>query len=151
MTTYSSEQEFKNTLKEYLEFYGLHCQRHEDKYETGIPDLSYGGGRVNGWIETKWEHIRFEKKQPLWLSKRAMTGGFVWVIVGYRNAVKIINWRTMELRVWKGDIPDWIKDLIDLLCDPATQGTATPQLDRLPPGFHRELEKYLHPVSPESE
>lgn len=32
-----------------------HAQRHEDKYSTGIPDVSYGiGKRAEGWIELKY-------------------------------------------------------------------------------------------------
>lgn len=144
MTT-TSEQEFKNNLKDWLEYLGFHVQRHEDKYETGIADLSYGAGLVNGWIETKWIDIRFEKKQPLWLSKRAMTGGFVWVIVGEPGGCKVINWRMLTLHHFDGEMCDWVKDLADLLCDRELQGRPPQQHDQLPPGWHRNLQGWLHP------
>jgi hypothetical protein len=30
-----------------------HSQRHEDKYSSGIPDVSFGLNSVDGWIELK--------------------------------------------------------------------------------------------------
>lgn len=143
--TITSEQDYKNEIVQYLEFYGLDVQRHEDKYETGIPDLSYGGHGVNGWIEVKWEIIKFRTKQPLWLSKRAMTGGHTFVLIGYRGAAKLIDWRKLTLTVYKGEISDYVESLIDRLCLAECWGTETAPHRQLEPGFHRQLEKYLHP------
>ena len=46
----------ERTFWEYL--HGLmgsrwHAQRHEDRYSTGIADVSYGCKGVDGWIELK--------------------------------------------------------------------------------------------------
>ena len=67
------------------------AQSHEDKYSSGIPDLSYGSCGVNGWIELK--HIKgwkgngpvkpdkYTSIQVNWLNKRNKKGGFCFVMV----------------------------------------------------------------------
>ncbi len=49
-----AEADLWNTLRDGMAG-RWHCQRHEDKYSTGIPDVSFGIGRVSdGWIELKY-------------------------------------------------------------------------------------------------
>jgi len=69
------------------------AQSIEDRYSTGVPDLSYGAGGLNGWIELKqikaWakrndtpmrpEHYTAE--QVNWLSVRGKKGGSCFVMV----------------------------------------------------------------------
>lgn len=33
--------------------YAWHCQRHEDRFTVGIPDVSFGIGGRDGWMELK--------------------------------------------------------------------------------------------------
>ena len=66
-------------------------QSHEDRYSSGIPDLSYGARGVNGWIELK--HIKCWKgKTPVkpdkytsiqvnWINKRDKKAGHCFVAV----------------------------------------------------------------------
>lgn len=68
-----------------------HAQSHEDRYSTGIPDLSYGANGVNGWIELKQvqlekpHHIikpsKFTASQVNWLKNRNAHGGYCYVLV----------------------------------------------------------------------
>lgn len=86
----------ENALKKYLvRVMGTRwdVQSHEDKLTSGIPDLSYGAGGVNGWIELK--HVRewpsrpsttidlshFTASQVNWLIKRGKKAGNCWVLV----------------------------------------------------------------------
>lgn len=140
-----SEQKFKNEIKGYLEFLGLHVQRHEDKYETGVADLSYAGRMINGWIETKWIFPHFRKRQPLWLSKRAILGGHTFVLVGKIDGCRLIDWRTLAYRDFEGDVNQYAAALADRLCLAEYLGIETVPLDQRPPGFHQQLEKYLRP------
>lgn len=75
-----NEGEVSKTIVGLLNHYG-HCQKHEDKYETGIPDLSYAIKGSSGWIELKYlkkwpkrggpvQFKRFTSKQRNWLKKR---------------------------------------------------------------------------------
>jgi len=89
----------ENTFKKYL--VGLmgtrwHVQSHEDQHSTGVADLSYGAGGVNGWIELKqipaWPKLdktlakpsHYTAEQVNWLRGRGRKGGncFVFVKVG---------------------------------------------------------------------
>jgi len=86
----------ENSLKKYLvKTMGTRwdVQSHEDSLSMGIPDLSYGSGGVNGWIELKrareypkknstpikFKH--FTASQVNWLSKRGKAGGFCWIFI----------------------------------------------------------------------
>lgn len=86
----------ENRLKKHLlEIMGTRwdVQSHEDRYSTGIPDLSYGARDVNGWIELKqvrkWpvkpatpvnlDH--FTASQVNWLRKRGKKGGRCFILV----------------------------------------------------------------------
>lgn len=70
-----------------------HAQRHEDALAVGIPDVSYGANKVQGWIELKcldsWpkrpdtivriEHYTPDQKAWLWL--RGNAGGRCWLLL----------------------------------------------------------------------
>ena len=66
-------------------------QSHEDKYSSGIADLSFGAKGVNGWIELKiiasWNGDRpvkpskYTRIQINWLNKRDRKGGRCFVMV----------------------------------------------------------------------
>lgn len=48
-----TEGEFKTGLMNALAYEGYISQRHEDRYENFIPDLSFSGHGVDGWVEIK--------------------------------------------------------------------------------------------------
>ena len=91
----SRENTFKKRL---IETMGKrwHVQSHEDMYSTGIPDLSYGAGGVNGWIELKYITLpsaagvlkpsKFTPAQINWLNNRHAHGGKCWVMVGVEKS-----------------------------------------------------------------
>lgn len=145
MTIYRNEGEFKSDLKLALESDGFHLQRHEDKYETGIPDMSYGKDGINGWIETKWLKLRFEPKQPLWLSKRAQTGGSVFVILGLLDGAQVIDFGMMHYWNFEGPVSLWKEPLTDLLTLPTDLERAVYLHQRLPPSFGDRLQAHLLP------
>jgi hypothetical protein len=149
--TITSEKQFKKDVVDVLEYRGFHVQRHEDKYETGIPDLSYGRDGINGWIEVKWERLKFEPKQPLWLSKRAMTGGHVFVLQGLPGGARLIDWGTLELWEFKGPVIGWSWDLIYQLLRGPDLYRANLLHRTLPSGFQEKLPEYLSPGSPATE
>lgn len=51
-------------------------QRHEDKYSSGIPDLSFVWRGVSGWIELKSASpaIHIRPAQAAWMLKRTRAG-----------------------------------------------------------------------------
>jgi hypothetical protein len=90
------ELEYKNKLKSAMEKRGCHCQRHEDKHESHIADMSYAGGGIDGWIETKrWSHApetlnhmrsKFPLGQEQWLIKRSKAGkSWCWLLIGIED------------------------------------------------------------------
>lgn len=68
-------------------------QSHEDRYSCGIPDLSFGVGGTNGWIELKqiecWpvkaatlvKPKKYTPEQVNWLLRRSKKGGSCYVMV----------------------------------------------------------------------
>ena len=80
------------------------AQRHEDRYASGIPDVSYGLNGVDGWIELKavdrWPTgvpltVGLTAEQAAWLKLRGRAGGgrcFVLVRVGRFDHL-VFHWR----------------------------------------------------------
>lgn len=78
-----------------LHTYAL-CQRHEDRYSSGIPDVSFvqrDTGR-SGWVELKtisaWSrgptripHLSVE--QVNWIGTRSLLGAAIWVLLWVRE------------------------------------------------------------------
>lgn len=79
------ELEYKRLITGALQTMGWLTQEHEDKVELYIPDLSYSGHGVMGWIEVKYvEKMKaaglstiphYTKGQECWLIDRARAGG----------------------------------------------------------------------------
>ena len=73
--------------------HGGEATRHEDTYLAGIPDISYGLRKVNGWIESKYINkwpkarrgvVRFRRyttKQRNWTIRRQKAGGHCYIIL----------------------------------------------------------------------
>jgi len=93
-----------------------HAQRHEDRYSTGIPDVSFGiGRRSDGWVELKylpkwpasrmacnkpWDfsYDHFTAEQRNWMSLRARHGtGRVFLICRFGDTCTLVwNWARIE-------------------------------------------------------
>jgi len=81
-----------------------HVQAHEDKYSSGIPDLSYGLDGHNGWIELKvvdsfpkysrnlvnLDHLRIF--QVNWLINRGKKAGSCFILVKTENTYSLFKW-----------------------------------------------------------
>ena len=85
-----------------------HIQRHEDKNESGIPDLSYGIKGTNGWIELKYKKTwpkklttpvkfdHFTNKQKTWLKKRGQEGGHCYVLIQIADTCLLYDWQKIN-------------------------------------------------------
>lgn len=115
-TTCESEKDFKFMVCRGLDYNGFHVQWHEDRYGLGIPDVSYGFGGINGWIEFKWLKTQFEPLQPRWLADRSTTGGHVFVLTGHHSGMRLIEWGSMSaVTIIEPHIQYWLPILIALL------------------------------------
>lgn len=95
------------------------AQRHEDKYSTGIPDVSFGCRGTDGWIELKALTAPPRQKtrpfnlrelsidQRLWLDRRASKGNpwRLFVFVRFISSNEFILHRWVTLRNILGS--DW--------------------------------------------
>lgn len=84
---------------------GFHWQAHEDKFTSGISDLSYGVKGVCGWVELKtydrWPRdphkvVPFSDLKPTqvnWSIKRGRACGRVWFLVSFGDDWILISWR----------------------------------------------------------
>lgn len=88
------------------------AQRHEDKYSTGIPDVSYGCRGRDGWIELKylekepaprtrsWDfrYSHFTAEQRNWLTRRMERGsGRLFLLAQMGDNVYLWRWRTLSV------------------------------------------------------
>ena len=110
------------------------AQRHEDKWASGIPDVSFGivgkSGKVNGWIELKWankwpkkasdplrlDHYTVEQRR--WLYKRYQFGGNTYLALQVANEYFLFTGPQMILvgrknREWliENSIGYWRKEI----------------------------------------
>lgn len=106
-----SEADFWNTIRDGMGG-SWHAQRHEDKYSTGIADVSFGMGRLSdGWIELKykpahpidvkraWDFTRdhFTPEQRNWLTQRAKHGtGRVFLAAQLGTVYYLWSWPKLE-------------------------------------------------------
>ena len=87
-----------------------HAQRHEDKYSSGIPDVSYAIDGADGWLELKYlpawpkrqetpVKIGLSEIQRHWLTCRGRAGAgrcFVLAKIG-RGDVLLFRWDALPL------------------------------------------------------
>lgn len=88
-----NEATLRNYVRPRLLAKGVLTTHHEDALNTGIPDLSYSGGGVHGWIELKWlpawpkraeTPVRiphYTKEQKHFLLSRGRAGGRCWLLL----------------------------------------------------------------------
>lgn len=103
---YTNEQEFKLALQGALAYIGWDTQAHEDKNYNFIPDLSFSGDGVDGWIEVKWCHENptsvgsiphWTVGQEMWLMKRGERGGgHCFLVVGTPDGVFCWRYNRLE-------------------------------------------------------
>lgn len=112
------------------------AQRHEDKYSTGIPDVSYSTDH-HGWIELKYlarppkrpNHPlaipHFTAEQRNWITRHGSRGGKCFVLLQVEKTYFLLSWdqvgilgpstyaelKETAFRCWAGGIP-W-EELLD--------------------------------------
>ena len=86
-----------------------HAARHEDQLSVGVPDVSYGVNKVNGWIELKalnaWPKNQltivkipgFTNQQRAWLQNRGSKGGRCWLLIRVERTYLLFSWRQVHL------------------------------------------------------
>ncbi len=83
------------------------AQRHEEKFASGIPDVSFGAAGVGGWIELKvlpkWpaldkpvkiEHLTPQQKNWLWL--RGNAAGRCWLLLKIQKEWLLFDHQTQR-------------------------------------------------------
>jgi len=81
------------------------AQRHEDKYSTGIPDVSYATDH-HGWIELKSVDVRDESKvvkiphftavQRAWAKRFGSLAGHTWLFVRVNRHYLLLGWWSVD-------------------------------------------------------
>ena len=110
-STITSEKTLKRYVCWLLEEQGFDTQEHERTQNAiGIPDVSYGIKGINGWIEFKWEHGKYQRGQEKWLRFRAHTGGHCFTITGWPGSMTVYSWVTgrrseILFAQWPSDLP----------------------------------------------
>ena len=88
-----NEATLRNYVRKGLHANGILTTHHEDALNPGIPDLSYSGNGVHGWIELKWLEAwpkradtivripHYTKEQKHFLLSRGRAGGRCWLLL----------------------------------------------------------------------
>lgn len=88
-----NEATLRRYIREGLHKCGLLTAHHEDMLNVGLPDLSYSGNGVHGFIELKWVEAwpvrsttplrlpHYTKEQRHWLLSRGRSGGHCWLLL----------------------------------------------------------------------
>lgn len=100
------ERNHKEVFCAALSMRGFHIQWHEDRFENDIPDVSFGFGGVDGWMEFKFVDRaprmfslpKFTGGQQSWLIERGTKGkGATFLVIGMANGRTIIyHWREVR-------------------------------------------------------
>ena len=88
-----SEAALRNYVRTGLGRAGVLTTHHEDALQAGVPDLSYSGGGVNGWVELKYAEAwparartplrlpHYTAEQRHFLLTRGRAGGRCWLLL----------------------------------------------------------------------
>jgi hypothetical protein len=128
--TFSDEDEYRDALIREMRNRGWHVQRHEDRFASYIPDLSYAGDGRDGWLEVKFctrvpvtlSGLRsLTMGQLNWLKQRRMYGGTRCSIAigtpdGYGYLVPALPKVTLKSRCLLGTSHPDVAHLVTHLC-----------------------------------
>ena len=104
-----NESTLRNYVRKGLHAKGVLTTHHEDALNSGIPDLSYSGGGVNGWIELKWLEAwpkraativripHYTKEQKHFLLSRGRAGGRCWLLLRVGDEHLLFNHEFTDL------------------------------------------------------
>ena len=84
------------------------AQRHEDRYSTGIPDVSYSM-KYHGWIELKFlksppvnadtamriKHYTSDQKN--WITRHGKRAGLCWILIQVGEVFMLFDWTKARL------------------------------------------------------
>lgn len=108
------EQQFKLDVMLALEGRRFKCQAHEDRHTKYIPDVSFSGNYVDGWMEVKFctrapatlgSLKHWTKGQEQWLRDMGRAGSghcYLLVGVGPQDAMRSYLWRWDDLTAVRG-------------------------------------------------
>lgn len=99
------EGDYKLMLMLALEGRRYKCQAHEDKFTKYIPDVSFSGNYVDGWLEVKYcpriptslgKLDHWTKGQEQWLRDFGTRGsGHCYLLVGTPRMHAMWSWQTL--------------------------------------------------------
>jgi len=104
-----SEANMWRTMRERMHPYWDECTRHEDKFNSGIADVSFVCGGKHGWIELKqidaWPKrdstiVRckhYTTQQRNFLKAKGEHGGNAWLFVKIGREYLLIHWKRAQL------------------------------------------------------
>lgn len=103
---YEDEYDYQRKLQAALEAIGWKTQSHRDMFSNYIPDLSFAGGGVDGWIEVKYlpgepsclnDIKHYTRGQELWLRDAGAKGsGHCYLLIGTSISHTLIRWDRLK-------------------------------------------------------
>jgi len=103
-----NEATLRNYIRKGLHAKGVLTTHHEDALNAGVPDLSYSGGGVHGWIELKWLEAwpkrtdtivriaHYTKEQKHFLLSRGRAGGRCWLLLRVGREHLLFNYEQAQ-------------------------------------------------------
>jgi len=96
------ESNIRNKFTDCVKKLGGDVTNHEDRFQEGIPDASYGLENVNGWVEHKYlkswpkrattlVNPGIKKTQVLWIEPRQKTGGRCFLLIGVGKEIFLFS------------------------------------------------------------
>lgn len=96
------EADYKISIGDCIAAIGWVPERHEDKVRNYIPDFSFAGDRIDGWIEAKYQRTEptslgaiahYTRGQENWLRERGKHGsGNCYLLLGTPHANFLWRW-----------------------------------------------------------
>ena len=104
----SNESDFRDLIIRGLSARGWLVDHHEDKISPNIPDLSFSGHSIDGWMELKWIGdtsvsgpsvvSNLTAGQTRWLMLHGMKGsGNCYLVIGGVELSMIVPWRLLPI------------------------------------------------------
>ena len=103
---YRDEADYQKAIIGSFKRYGWLLQPHRDSVSDDIPDLSFSGNGINGWIEVKYlkkvtdspdrDLQHFTGGQQKWLQHHGKAGGYCYLWVGSLPRHLVLPWNMVH-------------------------------------------------------
>jgi len=96
------ESNIRDKFTKCIKGLGGDVTNHEDRFQNGIPDSSYGLDMVNGWVEHKYLQnfpakestlikAGLKKGQKIWIKQRQKAAGHCFILIGISNQIFLFS------------------------------------------------------------